>query len=232
MLRYFSLRESSAPNPTLTISLHKSPRLPPRSHHRTQPLRHHSSLDLNNTKPRRRQVDTLRFRSHRNPNIVGIPNKRSLGIENLKVRVHIQTSHLRAPPRRTRIPQRHVAGPVDDEVAVGLEIQGAGAVGAVGGGFARGPDESGGVGLTEDGNVAVAVEVHGDAEVEAADVARGGKLVGSVGPGLDVGGMYCGSEKEDEGGDGLEVEESFHFVRQMQCFSWGWNMKSSVFVML
>ena len=104
----------------------------------------------------------------------------------------IEARHQRASARRGRVEQG-LAAVVRDEVAVTLEHHLASSV-AVGSGFAGGPDDAPRIGVSEDDNVAVAIEVHVDAVVELAERTRGNQLEGPSRPRLSRNGPGSGGE--------------------------------------
>lgn len=150
-------------------------------------------VPLNATPRLRLQKGTALNRAHRHPILRRrVPNEPPIGIKDHQIRVLIHTRHGRASTRRRRVEQG-LATVVGDEVAVALEDHLARSV-AVRGRVCGVPDEAEGIGVSEDDDVAVAVEGHVDAVVKLAEMSGGGQLEGSGGPGLSVRRPCCGGE--------------------------------------
>ena len=89
-----------------------------------------------------------------------MPDKPSRRIENHQIRILVQARHRHASAISLRIPQGSSVAVVHDEVAVALEHHQAASI-AVGARLGGVPEDTGRIGVSEDDDVGVAVELHG-----------------------------------------------------------------------
>ena len=122
-----------------------------------------------------------------------MPYKPSRGIENHQIRILVQARHRHASAIGLRIPQGLSVAVVHDEVAVALEHHQAAsvAVGARPGGV---PEDAARIGVSEDDNVGVAIELHVGPEVEVTDGTGAGQLESPSCPSLVISRACCGSD--------------------------------------
>ncbi len=122
-----------------------------------------------------------------------MPYKPSLRIENHQIRILVQARHRHASAIGLRIPQGSSVAVVHDEVAVGLENHQAASV-AVGARLGGVPEDAARIGVSEDDDVGIAVELHVGTEVEVTDGTGAGQLESPGCPSLMINRACCGGE--------------------------------------
>ena len=122
-----------------------------------------------------------------------MPDKPSRRIENHQIRILVQARHRHASARGLRVPQGLSVAVVHDEVAIALEHHQAPSV-AVGARLGRVPKDAARIGVSEDDDVGVAIELHMGAKVEVTDGTGAGQLESPGGPSLVINSVCCGGE--------------------------------------